>query len=223
MTAIAAIPSKARDLTAIAVIPSKARDLSNRHHTTNHTDQALMLELTSAADTAVAQAPAYTAAILAALGDRDPFEVLRETPGTLRYAVASIPDAALARPEAPGKWSMRQVLQHLADAELVGASRFRMVLAHDRPELPGYDQDRWAERLRYQEADIGAALDDFALLRRLNLRLLRRATLEDRARVMCHAERGEESLEQMIRLYAGHDLVHLRQLARVRSVVWGKR
>jgi hypothetical protein len=168
---------------------------------------------------AVAQADAYVAAILAALGSRDPMELLAETPTVLRTAVAGLTPEQDGTPERPGKWSVRQVVQHLADSDVVGAFRFRMVLAHEAPELPGYDQDLFAERLRYQEADLATALDDFEFLRNLNLRLLRRATPEDLKRVMRHAERGDEPLAHMIKLYAGHDVVHLRQIARIRQAI----
>jgi hypothetical protein len=112
---------------------------------------------------------------------------------------------------------VRQVVQHLADAELVGGFRFRMVLAQDAPMLPGYDQETWAERLKYEESDWEAALEDFAALRGANLRLLERATPAEFERVMVHSERGNESLRYMVRMYAGHDLVHLRQIARIRQ------
>jgi hypothetical protein len=94
-----------------------------------------------------------------------------------------------------------------------------MVLSHDRPQLTGYDQDLWAERLRYDEAGADQALQDFSLLRRANLLLLARASGEDLKRVGVHAERGAESVEHMIRLCAGHDLLHLEQLARIRRAV----
>jgi hypothetical protein len=162
---------------------------------------------------------AYLAALLQALGSRDPMEVLAETPSALEKAVAGLTPGQDGTPERPGKWSVRQVVQHLADSELVGGFRFRMVLAHDAPELPGYDQDLWAQRLAYQDNDIADALRDFSYLRRMNLRLLRRATPEDLRRVMRHAERGDEALAQMIRLYAGHDLVHLRQIERIRQAI----
>jgi hypothetical protein len=162
---------------------------------------------------------AYINALLQALGSRDPMEVLAETPAALQRAVAGLTPEQDGTPERPGKWSVRQVVQHLADSELVGGFRFRMVLAHDAPELPGYDQDLWAQRLRYQDNDIADALQDFAYLRRINLRLLRRATPDDLRRVMRHAERGDEPLGQMIRLYAGHDLVHLKQIERIRRTV----
>jgi uncharacterized damage-inducible protein DinB len=125
----------------------------------------------------------------------------------------------LRQPERPGKWSIGQVLQHLADSELVWGWRLRLILAQDRPTLTGYDQDRWAERLRYADSDPAQALEEFVTLRRANLRLLERASPADLKRVGVHVERGEESLEHQRRLYAGHDLLHLAQLARIRHAV----
>lgn len=165
------------------------------------------------------EANAYTRAVLAMLGDRDPFAVLAETPETVAKHVAAMRDEALRRPEAPGKWSAAAVVQHLADSELVWGWRLRLVLAEDRPPIRGYDQDRWAARLRYHEADAAAAREVFTVLRKAHLRLLRALEPADRARVGIHSERGEESVEHMIRMYAGHDLVHLRQIERIGRTV----
>lgn len=163
---------------------------------------------------------AYVNSLLQALGSREPLEVMAETPQALRRAVAGLSREQDGTPEKPGKWSVRQVVQHLADSELVGGFRFRMVLAHGAPELPAYDQDLWADRLRYQESDLATALDEFAMLRNLNLRILRRATPEDlKNRVMRHTERGDEPLGYMLSLYAGHDLVHLAQIRRIRTAI----
>lgn len=178
-----------------------------------------MSELTSRYSDAVAQARTYVAALLAVLGSRDAVEVLAETPDALRVAVAGLSAGQDGTPERAGKWSVRQVVQHLADSELVASFRFRMILAHEAPELPGYDQDLWAERLRYEESDIPTALQDFTTLRRANLRLFRRATPDDLRRMMHHAERGDESLEHLMRLHAAHDLVHRRRIARIRAAI----
>jgi uncharacterized damage-inducible protein DinB len=164
-------------------------------------------------------AHAYTTAILKLLGDRDPVGVLRDTLDTVRAAVAGVSDAQLRQHEAAGKWSIAQVVQHLADAELVTGYRLRLVLSQHRPPLTGYDQDRWAERLHYDQADVRLALDEFSTLRRANLRLLERASRDDFTRVGVHAERGEESVDRMVRLCAGHDLLHLAQLERIRRAV----
>lgn len=165
------------------------------------------------------QAAAYTTAVLNLLGEQDPLAVLRRTPAALEEFRAGLAGDAIARPEAPGKWSIGHVLQHLADSDLVWGYRLRMVLAHDRPALTGYDQDRWAERLRYELSNPDETLQEFAVLRRMNLRLLQRASADDLTRVGVHQERGDESVERMMRLYAGHDLLHLRQLARIRDVI----
>lgn len=181
-----------------------------------------MSDLTNPAGRAPETARAYVQAILGLLGDREPFAVLRATTGELRTLTGGRSPAALSEREAPGKWSVREIVAHLSDSELVWAFRLRMVLAHDRPELAGYDQDAWADRLGYVEADLDRALDTFAVVRAGNLELLERAGPDALSRTSVHAERGEESLEQMIRLFAGHDLVHLRQIERVLAVVGGR-
>ena len=146
-------------------------------------------------------------------------DVLGRTAEGIREAIAGMSEAQRSQPESSGKWSVRQVVQHLADSDLVWAYRVRLVLAQERPPLTGYDQDLWAQRLRYDQAPIDEALDQFTILRRSNLRLLRAASADDLRRVGVHAERGEESVEHMLRMYAGHDLLHLRQLARIRQAV----
>jgi hypothetical protein len=179
-----------------------------------------MSALANPAQTAAGpQAESYATSVIKALNGRDPLVVLRETPDVLAAVVADVPPHLLGVPEAPGKWSIREVIQHLADAELVGGNRFRMVMADDRPALAGYDQDLWAERLRYSESSVDEAIEEFSALRRSNVRLFERASDADLARVGLHSERGEESLGFMLKLYAGHDIVHRRQIERIRRAV----
>ena len=168
----------------------------------------------SAGDTA-----AYVAALLGLLGDKDPVVVLGQTAPALERFVGAVPGKIVGREEAPGKWSIREVVQHLADSELVGGFRLRLILAHDRPPLTPYDQDRWASRLTYRDVDLRDAVDQFAVLRRGNLRLWKGLSAADLRRVGLHGERGEESLEHLRRLYAAHDLLHLRQLERIRTML----
>jgi len=179
----------------------------------------VMSIFTNSADRSVEEAADYTRAVLGLLGDRDPFEVLRATADAVRTLVGGLRPDQLAAPESPGKWSIGMVVQHLADSELVWGWRLRLVLSQDRPAITGYDQDAWAERLRYDESSIDDSLGDFTCLRAANLRLLGRLPQSDRARVGVHSERGEESVAHMIRMYAGHDTLHLRQLERIRGVV----
>ena len=178
-----------------------------------------MSVFTNSAAGAAEQASAYVTAVLELLGDRDPMAVLRETLTALPRAIAGLSRQQLAQPERLGKWSITQILQHLADSEIVWTWRMRLILAQERPPLTGYDQDQWAERLHYAESEPADALELFTVVRRANLRLLERATPDDLKRVGVHVERGEESVEHLRRLYAGHDLLHLRQIDRVRRAI----
>ena len=178
-----------------------------------------MSVFTNPATGAAEHAAAYTRAILDLLGDRDPNTVLRETLTALPRAIDGLSASELRQPERPGKWSIGQILQHLADSEVVWAWRLRVILAQDRPPITGYDQDLWAERLHYEDADPSDALEQFIALRRANLRVLERVSAADLTRIGVHSERGEESLEHLRKLSAGHDLMHLGQIERVKGVV----
>ncbi|MEO8256039.1 MAG: DinB family protein [Acidobacteriota bacterium] len=145
--------------------------------------------------------------------------MLRETLTALPAAIEGLSLPQLRQPEQPGKWSIAQTLQHLADSEIVSAWRIRLILGQDRPQLTGYDQDLWAERLHYEEADPMAAIELFAVVRRANLRLVEAASPADLKRSGVHAERGDESVEHLRGLCAGHDLLHLRQIARIRHAI----
>ena len=174
-----------------------------------------MSVFTNPASSSKEQGKEYTAAVVGLVGEQQPLEVLSTTESRLREAIHGLNEAQLAQPEAPGKWSINHVLRHLADSEIVWGWRLRMVLAHDRPQITGYDQDAWADRLKYGEANAQESIAEFAVLRAGNLRLLRQATPEDMQRYGVHAERGEESVAHMMKLYAGHDLLHLNQVERI--------
>jgi len=164
---------------------------------------------------ATAAAPAYVRALLDLLGEREPLEVLPELVPWIEARVRGLADPELRRAEAPGKWSVIEVLQHLADTEMVYAVRGRLVLSEDRPPLQAYDQDRWAALFNYREASSELALAQLRAVRGANLALWRTVGPEERGRVGLHTERGEESLDRMLRMMAGHDLVHRRQIERI--------
>jgi len=180
-----------------------------------------MSVFTNPSNSSAEETAAYVAALLDLLGTRDPIAVLAATPDAAGEATANMSDRSLREPEKPGKWSIAQVLQHLADSEIVFSWRLRLILAQDRPVLTGYDQDLWAERLGYADADPTTALQIFRTLRQETLRLLHRASPADLRRVGIHSERGEESIEHLRKLYAAHDLLHLKQIERVRVAVGG--
>ena len=161
----------------------------------------------------------YALGLLHRLGDREWLSVLEATPAALRAAFDDLDDATIRKPERAGKWSMIEAANHLADSELVTGFRVRMIVAHERPPILAYDQDLWANNLRYREAALADVLAQFGVLRDANLRLVRKLTPAERTRYGVHSERGGESVEYLLRLVAGHDLVHLDQIARIRRAV----
>lgn len=155
------------------------------------------------------------------LAGRDSIGVMSETPGRLRqlFEKRSVADAR-KRPFA-GKWTPLEVLGHLIDAEWSFAWRMRSVLGEERPRIEAMDQDLWVTAQAFNEQEPADLLDDFEALRRINLRLWRRMTLEQLQRVGLHQQRGEESLETMRIMLAGHDLSHLDQIERYFAAIAG--
>jgi DinB superfamily len=170
----------------------------------------------------VAEGLAYQRVLLDALGTDDPEAVQAGTADAIRTLVAEAGSDLRTRP-APREWSVLLCVAHLADAEVAWAPRFRFVLAHDRPELPGYDQDLWVDRLHGdgEDDEPDALLRLFEPLRASTIELWRRTSLQDRARVGLHRERGEESFDLMFRMLAGHDRVHLAQARRALAAARG--
>lgn len=173
------------------------------------------------ASNAVAAASGYVRALLDVLGNRPPLEVLNELVPWLAERTQGLDDRTLRAPEAPGKWSVIEVIQHLADSELVFGFRFRMILTEERPPLQGYDQDRWARDLGYRDAQLDIALWQLRGLRIPNLKLARTLSPQQLERVGLHSERGPESAAHLLRLMAAHDLVHRRQIERILASVAG--
>jgi hypothetical protein len=167
------------------------------------------------AGNATAAAAGYVRALLDLLGSREPLDVLGEMVPWLTTRLRGVAEPILRQPEAPGKWSVVEVIQHLADSDLVAGFRTRMVLSEDRPLLQGYDQDRWCSEFHYREVPLAPALDQLRCLRAANVRLWKQLSQQQLERVGLHAERGPESVGHILRLMGGHDLVHRRQIDRI--------
>lgn len=116
-----------------------------------------------------------------------------------------------------GKWSVRQIVCHLADAEAVGVMRFRQIIAEDNPTLAVWDQNKWAANLDYEKRKISQALDIFRTLRSANYELMKDLPESKFARTSMHPERGHVSLLDWLRLYADHTENHVKQIHGVRA------
>ena len=120
-----------------------------------------------------------------------------------------------ARP-APGKWSAREIVHHLADSEMTAAIRLRRLLAEDEPTIVGYDQDEFARRL-YYDRPIGGSLEAFGSARRTTAEILERMSDAEWKRVGMHSESGRYGIERWLEIYASHAHNHADQIRRARS------
>jgi hypothetical protein len=118
---------------------------------------------------------------------------------------------------APGKWSIRQIVAHMADAEMVGAHRMRQVIAEDNPTLIAYDQDAWTRHLDYGRRKPKQSLETFRRVRAENYELLKELPDHAFARAGNHTENGPMTLRQLVEGYAGHAESHARQLQAIRD------
>jgi len=158
----------------------------------------------------------YVRRILGYVEGKNPFAVQTSTPRRIERMLRGLTGAQLRRRPAPGKWSIGEIVAHLAETELVGGYRIRMILSKNGTPIQAFDQDDWAKNSNYARQDPRQSLELFRALREANLRLVRSLRPRKLRRYGIHAERGKESVAKIIRLYAGHDLNHLGQIARLR-------
>jgi hypothetical protein len=117
---------------------------------------------------------------------------------------------------APGKWTAREVVHHLADSEMTAAVRLRWLLAVDRPTILGYDQDEFARRL-YYDRPIEASLEAFKAARMTTAEILDRMSESDWTRQGTHTESGSYSVERWLEIYASHAHGHAEQILAARD------
>lgn len=144
-------------------------------------------------------------------------ERFRRGPEVLAVALTGVFGEEIDFIAAPGKWNIRQIVAHLADSELVGAQRFRQVIAEDNPSLGAFDQDAWVKNLDYARRLPKQSLETFRRLRTENYELLKHLPEPVFERTGVHSERGRLSLRELLEGYAEHAETHARQLQAIRD------
>ena len=130
-------------------------------------------------------------------------------------ALAGIDEADLDRPPAPGGWTARQVVHHLADSESMAYIRLRRLIAEDEPAIQGYDEPEWARRLHY-DRPIEASRTVVGAVRAASLQLLEALTPVEWERTGTHSESGAYSVREWLQIYADHTHEHADQIRRAR-------
>jgi DinB superfamily len=143
---------------------------------------------------------------------QDALQVVAETSGRLRDLAGKLGDGGMERTYAPGKWSARMILCHLADSEVAFAFRLRQALAEPHHVIQPFDQNAWANSYSSPNLSGTAALNAFLALRQWNLALLKNQPQAVFKKPLTHPERGSMTFNVLLETMAGHDLNHLRQL-----------
>jgi DinB superfamily len=154
----------------------------------------------------------YTQRLFGYAAGKEPLRLQEAAPKKLAALIKGKKKQQLTRRPAPGKWSITEIMAHLADAEIAVAWRLRQILSNNGIPVQAYDQDSWAKTFDYARRDPRQSLESFRILRQMNLTLLKAAPRQLWENYGQHQERGNESISHMVRMTAGHDLNHLQQV-----------
>lgn len=157
----------------------------------------------------------YTQRVLGYLEGKEPLAVQAETAKRIGRLIRDVPACALRERPAPDRWSVSEVIAHLADGEIVGGYRLRLILGSPGTQIAAYDESKWATSGHYDKRDPHKSLELFRVLREANLALLETLTPEQWKHNGVHSERGLESIADTVRMFAGHDINHLQQMEKI--------
>lgn len=157
----------------------------------------------------------YTQRMYGYLAGRDPVKLQAAAPARLAKLLKGITPAKARKRPAPGKWSIAEIVAHLADTEVAMGWRVRRVVSQPGEPLQSFDQDAWAAAMHYQKRDARKSLEQYRGLREANVALLRSLTPDDWKKSAMHPERGEQTVRAIAEMTAGHDLNHLAQIERI--------
>lgn len=154
----------------------------------------------------------YIQRILGHVEGRDAIQVQRATAAKLKKLIHGLTPKELKWKAEAGKWSIAEIVAHLADAEIVASWRMRSVLGANGTAIQPFDQDAWASVFQYGKRDAKQSLEVFRVLRENNIAMLKALPRESWDNYGMHAERGKETIAHLARMFAGHDTNHVLQV-----------
>ena len=157
----------------------------------------------------------YIQRMTALLNGKRPLAVQAATAGKLERMIKGVPRAKLRKRPAPDKWSVNEIVAHLADSEIVLGYRMRQILGLPGAPITAVGQDSWVTSGHYEKRNPRKSVELFRVVREANLGLLKSLTPEQWKFYGMHSERGKETIEHIVRIYAGHDINHLLQIKRI--------
>lgn len=157
----------------------------------------------------------YIRRVLGYVEGQDAIKIQRATAARLKKAIHGLSSNQLKWPPAAGKWSIAEILAHLADTEIVAGWRMRSVLGANGTTIQPFDQNAWAAVFQYNQRDAKRSLEFFRILRENNLAMLKEIRPESWDNYGMHVERGKETLAHLTRMFAGHDVNHALQVEQI--------
>ncbi len=157
----------------------------------------------------------YTQRVLGYVEGKKPLAVQAATANKLARLIKGVPVSRLRKRPTPDKWSVSEILAHLADTEIVGGFRMRLILGAPGTPIAAFDQDRWVSSGHYDKRNPRRSVEQFRTLREANLALLKSLTPDQWQHHGVHSERGVETIDRIVHMFAGHDLNHLLQIERI--------
>jgi hypothetical protein len=146
------------------------------------------------------------------LGSRDPLKVAASTASRIARLIYGLSLRQLTLRPSPDKWSVQEIITHLAETEMVMCCRARWIAFEEQPTLVPFDQEKWSRGWHREKESVEEILERFRLLRRSQMRLFRSVSGNEWDRTGFHPERGILSLKTQLETLAGHDLNHLEQI-----------
>jgi hypothetical protein len=143
---------------------------------------------------------------------KEPLQVQAATAKRLERLIKGASPSQLRKRPAPDKWSVNEILAHLAETEIVGSFRMRMILGAPGTPITAFDQDAWVITGHYEKRDPRKSLEQFRVLREANLLLLKSLKTDQWKHYGMHSERGQETIKRIATMFAGHDLNHIAQI-----------
>jgi hypothetical protein len=157
----------------------------------------------------------YTQRVNGYVEGKQPLAVQAATAKKLERLIKGVTASKLKKRPAPDKWSVSEILAHLADTEIVGSFRMRLILGAPGTPIVAFDQDAWVTSGHYGKRDPRKCVEQFRVQREANLALLKSLTPEQWKQYGMHSERGQESVEHIVKMFAGHDVNHLLQIQKI--------
>ncbi len=157
----------------------------------------------------------YTARILSNVEGKDALKILKTTPKKIKKMINGVSDKVLHKKHAPKKWSVAEIIAHLAETELVLGWRYRSIAANPGVVIQSFEQDDWAKNSQYEKSNITEMLEMYSVLRNANLKFLAGLPKEKFEYSGIHQERGKETITHIMNMEAGHDLNHFKQIEKI--------